>query len=209
MRALLGPGQDDVARRADARQDVQSGDAGGAGPDVIGVETITHGQRGGATGAGESVAQIPGTACLRPAARDRGIGDGRHETAIAQSEATLGGQGGVEIGGDVKRPIGDGAGLRHHRPVDGRIPALNDSGGPVVGRGDNREASAARAERRPSPTTSTGEPREPLAQQCGGVHGGREDLVRRGPEYRCGTACRQRPGGAREALLVTNDNVMP
>ena len=34
--ALLGPGQDDVARRADARQDVQSGNAGGAGPDVIG-----------------------------------------------------------------------------------------------------------------------------------------------------------------------------
>ena len=105
----------------------------------------------------------------------------------------------------MKRPIGDGVqALRHHRPVDGRIPALNDSGGPVVGRGDNREALGGKSR---AQTLATDDEYgralgEPLAQQCGGVHGGREDLVRRGPNIVTGQLV---DNGLRRAGSVVGD----
>ena len=58
--ALLGLSQDDVARRVDPGQNMQSGDAGGASADVIGVETVSYSQRLGTAGAREGALIDPG-----------------------------------------------------------------------------------------------------------------------------------------------------
>ena len=200
--ALGGRGQDDVTGGGHPGQDVEAGDGGGAGPHVVGVEAVAHGHGPYPSGAGQG-ALVDARVGLATGQRGtaRGVGNGCHEAPIAQGEALLRGQGGVEVGGHVQGPLGNGVqALGQERPVHAGVPALDDGGGVVVGGAGDPEALVQEglADPVPSHHQDQGASWQVLAQHGGGVHGGGEDLLRValnvvGPQF--GHDLRGRPGG--------------
>ena len=74
--------------------------------------------------------------------------------------------------------------LRHHRPVHHGIPALDDGGGFVIGRGDDLESLVGQGvtQALTADDQHCGALGEVLVQEGRGVHGGREDLPGEGPD---------------------------
>ena len=159
-------------------------DPGGPGPDVIGVEPVADRQGPGTTGPLEGTrvdaweGLAPGQGLLAG-----GMDDGGHEAAIAQGEAPLGGQSRIEVGGHVQGPGIDGVdALGQQRPVDRRVPALDDGHGPVLRTAGHLEALVEEglADAVAADDEHHGARFDMLGEHGGRVHGGAEDLRRLG-----------------------------
>ena len=177
---LGGRRADDVSRVGDTGEDVEARDPGGPGPDVVGVEPVADRQGPGTTGplegtgvdTGEGLA--PGQGLLA-----RGVDNGGHEAAVAQGKAPLGGQGRIEVGGHVQSPGIDGVdALGQQRPVDRRVPALDDGHGPVLRTAGHLEALVEEglADAIAADDEHHGARFDVLGEHGGRVHGGAEDL---------------------------------
>src|SRR5699024_5636189 len=131
---LLGAGAQQFGGAVHAGEYVQAGEPGGAGAGEVGVQPVPDHQ--GMLRAGP-VARLFEDACLGFSGRawrdSGGVYDAGNEVSVAQGGAAFGGDGGIEVGGDVLRAGLDGVGrFGQVRPGERFVEALDDDVGAFV-----------------------------------------------------------------------------